>query len=175
MRGYHSTSTHDILGRAGVSSGALHHHFPTKKDIGLAVIRERVARVIEGTWVEPVRSAPSVEEGIASVFDQVASSLAGKQLVLGCPLYSLAVALSLLGPDVRDAAGEIYDVWRTTIADRVRAEFPEVDAEAAATFIVASYTGAIALAKAKQDPSPLKACARQLSDAIGQWRGHPRG
>jgi TetR/AcrR family transcriptional repressor of nem operon len=33
-RGYHSTSTHDIMREAGVTGGALHHHFPTKKALG---------------------------------------------------------------------------------------------------------------------------------------------
>jgi len=36
-RGYYSTSTHDIVREAGVTGGALHHHFPTKKALGLAV------------------------------------------------------------------------------------------------------------------------------------------
>ena len=35
--------------------------------------------------------------------------------------------------------------------------------KAFATFVVASYSGAIALAKAEQAADPLKACARQLA------------
>ena len=61
-QGYHSTSTHDIMRAAGVSGGALHHHFPTKKALAVAVIRERVARAVEQTWIEPIRIPPACAE-----------------------------------------------------------------------------------------------------------------
>ena len=44
--GYHSTSTHDIMRAAGVTGGAFHHHFPSKKALAVAVIRERVAKAV---------------------------------------------------------------------------------------------------------------------------------
>ena len=62
-RGYHSTSTHDIMRAAGVTGGALHHHFRSKKELAVAVIRERVARAVEQTWIEPVQSARTATEG----------------------------------------------------------------------------------------------------------------
>src|SRR5829696_98656 len=46
-RGYHATSTHDIVRAAGVTAGALHHHFPTKKVLALNVIEERVAQAVQ--------------------------------------------------------------------------------------------------------------------------------
>lgn len=169
LRGYHSTSTHDIVSKAGVTSGALHHHFRSKKDIGLAVLRERVAPAVKQTWIEPVQSARTATEGILTAFDQVASSLAKRKLVLGCPLNNLAVELSLVDADFRQAARKIYDGWRDSLAQRLSAEFEQIDVEAAATFVVASYSGAIALAKSDQDPSPLKACAQQLESTMRQW------
>ena len=42
--GFHSTSMHDIMRLTALSGGALYHHFPTKKALGLAVIRERVSK-----------------------------------------------------------------------------------------------------------------------------------
>jgi AcrR family transcriptional regulator len=74
-RGYHSTSTHDIMREAGVTGGALHHHFPTKKALGLAVIRDRVAQAVEQTWIEPIRSAPTAAAGISQVFEQIAATI----------------------------------------------------------------------------------------------------
>jgi AcrR family transcriptional regulator len=173
MRGYHSTSTHDIVREAGITAGALHHHFRTKKDLGLAVIRERVGGAVEQTWIEPVLSARTATEGILTAFDQIASSLAKRRLVLGCPLNNLAIELSLVDPDFRQAVREIYDRWRGSIAQRLRADFEDIDAEALATFVVASYSGAIALAKAEQDPSSLKSCAQQLASTMRQWVRRP--
>ncbi|RUX66080.1 MULTISPECIES: helix-turn-helix domain-containing protein, partial [unclassified Mesorhizobium] len=36
-RGYHASSIGDLMAAADVSGGALHHHFPTKKALALAV------------------------------------------------------------------------------------------------------------------------------------------
>jgi AcrR family transcriptional regulator len=167
-RGYHSTSTHDIMRAAGVTGGALHHHFPSKKELAVAVIRERVASAVEQTWIEPVRSARTAADGILRAFDQIAKGLDERNVVLGCPLGNLAIELSLADPDFRQAIQDVFERWRKAIADKLRADraaglAPELDPDAFATFVMASYSGAIALAKAKQAADPLKACARQLA------------
>jgi len=174
LRGYHATSMHDIVHKAKITAGALHHHFRTKKDIGLAVIRERVASAVKQTWIDPVQSAETTTDGILTAFDQIAASLAKRKRVLGCPLNNLAIELSLVDSDFREAVQEIYGAWRDSIAARLNADFEQIDAEAAATFVVASYSGAIALAKAEQDPSPLRACAQQLASTMRQWPGRSR-
>jgi len=169
--GYHSTSTHDVMRAAGVTGGALHHHFPTKKALAVAVIRERVARVVEQTWIEPVRSANTAAQGILGVLEQIADGLEDGKVVRGCPLGNLAIELSLAAPEFRDAIQDIFARWRMTIAQKLRADQdagipPKLDADAFATFVVASYSGSIALAKAEQAADPLRTCARHLAAAL---------
>jgi AcrR family transcriptional regulator len=166
--GYHSTSTHDIMRAADVSGGALHHHFPSKKALAVAVIRERVASAVEQTWIEPVRSARTAMEGILRVFAQISKGLDQRNVVQGCPLGNLAIELSLADPDFRRAIQDIFEHWRKAIALKLRTDqgaglLAELDPDAFATFVVASYSGAIALAKAEQTAAPLKICARQLA------------
>jgi AcrR family transcriptional regulator len=165
-RGYHSTSTHDIVRAAGVTGGALHHHFPTKKSLALAVIQERVAQAVEKNWMEPVRSARSAAEGVQTAFEQIASAFDNYKIILGCPLNNLALELSLTDSEFRDAIEEIFGSWREVIADKVRADFEDGifdDPDALATFVIASYSGAVAQAKAQQSTAPLRACAQQLA------------
>jgi AcrR family transcriptional regulator len=169
--GYHSTSTHGIMRAAGVTGGALHHHFPTKKALAVAVIRERVARAVEQTWIEPIRLANTAAQGILGVLRQIADGLEDRNVVLGCPLGNLAIELSLAAPDFRDAIQDVFAHWRRTIAQKLRADqaagiLPKLDADAFATFVVASYSGSIALAKAEQAADPLRTCARQLAAAM---------
>jgi AcrR family transcriptional regulator len=171
--GYHATSTHDIMRAAGVSGGALHHHFASKKALAVAVIRERVASAVAQTWIEPVQSARTAMEGILRVFDRIAKGLDDRDVVLGCPLGNLAVELSLADPDFRQAIQDVFQDWRKAIAQKLRADqaagiLPELDADAFATFVVASYSGAIALAKAEQNADPLNTCARQLAAVMQQ-------
>ena len=163
-RGYHATSTHDIVRAAGVTAGALHHHFPTKKVLALNVIQERVAEAVDKHWLEPVRSAPGAEQGIRTAFEQIASALDRSRTILGCPLNNLALELCAADSEFREAIERIYDNWRKVIADKLRADFAGAfDAEALASFVIASYSGAIAQAKARQSTAPLRTCAAQLA------------
>ncbi|TIT74448.1 MAG: TetR/AcrR family transcriptional regulator, partial [Mesorhizobium sp.] len=119
-RGYHASSLGDLMAAAGVTGGALHHHFPTKKALALAVIDERVAAAVQETWVEPVRAAPSAREGVRTVFEAVAAQLERQGYVRGCPLNNLAHELSLADADFRIAMADIFAGWRRAIADKVR-------------------------------------------------------
>ena len=170
-RGYHATSTHDIIRAAGVTGGALHHHFPTKKALGLAVIRERVAPAVEQTWIEPLRSARTAADGIAEVFARIAGRLDDRGKVVGCPLNNLALELSLADPEFQSAVQNVFEDWQAAITQRLRADqaagaMKTADPAGLAAFIVASCSGAMAMAKAAQSSEPLKRCAQQLAAVV---------
>jgi AcrR family transcriptional regulator len=173
-RGYHATSTHDIMRDAGVTGGALHHHFPSKKSLALAVIRERVAAAVEETWIAPVREGRTAFEGILAALDQITGTLDARGKVLGCPLNNLAIELSLADPDFQTAVAEVFASWQKAIADKARADRPSAAApmtpDELGTFVVASYSGAMAMAKAEQSSRPLRICAQQLSGLLGGRR-----
>lgn len=174
-RGYHATSMHDIVRAASATGGATYHHFPSKKALGIAVIRERVALAIEQTWIVPMRSARSTLDGVLTVFAEVIASLEHRRVVSGCEISNLALELALADQDFRVALNEVFDRWRNAIAERVRAEqatgaLDDTDADELATLIVASYSGAMAIAKASQDSAPLKACALQLARIMSRRR-----
>jgi AcrR family transcriptional regulator len=154
--GYHATGMHEVMREAGVTGGALHHHFPTKKALGLAVIRERVAEAVAETWIAPVDAAPSGAAGVLGVFAAIAGELEANGRVQGCPLGNLALELSLADTDFATAVDDVFTSWRAALAARL-------GDEGLATFVVATYSGAMALAKAAQDPAPLRTCAARLA------------
>jgi AcrR family transcriptional regulator len=173
--GYHSTSTHHVMRGAGVTGGAFHHHFPTKKSLALAVIKERVAPAVKRTWIDPMRAARNTVDGILGAFDAVATSVEKRGKVLGCPLSNVAVELSLADPDLRVAIREIFDEWRAAISERARADGPKgstsMNPEDLATFVVAAYSGAMAMAKAEQSSDPLRRCSRQIAGLLAGRAG----
>ncbi|HKU96303.1 MAG TPA: TetR/AcrR family transcriptional regulator [Vineibacter sp.] len=167
-RGYHSTSTHDIMREAGVTGGALHHHFPTKKSLGLAVIQERAAHAVDEAWITPVTSAATARDGILAAFKGIVAGVTQRGSVSGCPLNNLAIELSLADAEFQQAVQAVFAHWQAAIAAKLRADMDAgilktIDPQAMATFVVAAYSGAMAIAKANQSAEPLKVCARQLA------------
>lgn len=162
-KGYHATSLGDLMQAAGVTGGALHHHFPTKKAIGLAVVSERVAAAVEETWIRPVELAASARQGVKNVFAAVADELDRQGFIRGCPLNNLAHELSLADPEFRLALADIFVRWRAALADKVRSDQQaglekDTDPERFAVLVVATYSGAMAMAKTAQDPDVLRMC-----------------
>jgi AcrR family transcriptional regulator len=166
-RGYHASSLGDLMAAAGVTGGALHHHFPTKKALALAVIEERVAGAVEETWIVPLLAAGSAREGVRTVFGAVATELEQQGFVRGCPLNNLAHELSLADPDFRSALAGIFATWRQAIADKIRADQQAgkeqgTDPQRFAALTVATYSGAMSMAKTAQDAGVLRDCLAEM-------------
>ncbi len=169
-RGYHATSMHDVMSAARVSGGALHHHFSTKKDLGLAVIHERVAVAVKDTWVDPVREASSLATGVRKILGEIADGIDVRGSVSGCPLNNLAVELASVDADFRNAVQSVFAEWQDALSERIaktRAgkRMKANDTLAAARFVIFTYSGAMNLAKTEQRADAL----RQASHALSQW------
>ncbi len=165
----------DIVTAASVTGGALHHHFPTKRDVAHAVITERVSGEVGETWIAAVQSAPTATQGIIDVFESVADALDGRGSVSGCPLGNLSLELSLSDEALREAIEGEYRTWRSAIAaclqrdaDAGRAPLVMSDAVGMADTVIAMFTGAMAMAKAEQGTGSLRACARSLRHLLAR-------
>jgi TetR/AcrR family transcriptional repressor of nem operon len=175
-RGYHASSLGDLMAAAGVTGGALHHHFPTKKALALAVIEERVAAAVEAAWIAPVLAANSARQGVRAVFSAVAAELEQQGFVRGCPLNNLAHELSLADPDFRIALAAIFAAWREAIAAKIRTDQQAgseqgTDPQRFAALAVATYSGAMSMAKTTQDASVLRDCLVALEQGASPSRG----
>ncbi|HEV2271039.1 MAG TPA: TetR family transcriptional regulator [Steroidobacteraceae bacterium] len=167
-QGYNATGMRDIMAATGISSGALHHHFPTKQALALAVIADRVAPDVRETWIEPVRNSGSLSKSVAEIFADLIRSIERQGYVRGCPLNNLAVELSYASPEYREPLQAIFGEWETALAQRLSstragARLDRAQRSAAANFVIATYSGAMNLAKATQSASPLRSAAAMLS------------
>ena len=158
-QGYNATSVHEIAAAAGVTGGALHHHFPTKKAIGLEVIDERVTFALQKLWLEPVRSSPDPRGAVLQVFESLASELDRQGSVCGCPVNNLTLELAFGDPEFRARLRRLFEGWRETLCAKFGGDRY---ARSLATLIIATYSGAMAFAKVEQSGEALKICAVQL-------------
>jgi AcrR family transcriptional regulator len=61
-RGYAATSTNEIVERAGVTRGALYHHFPAKRDLFRAVFEQLEAEVVDEVARQALGGADALEQ-----------------------------------------------------------------------------------------------------------------
>ena len=174
-RGYHSTSMHDLMHETDVSAGALHHHFPTKKSLAIAVLADRVRPVVHEAWIDPVRKAPALGKGVAEAFGNIIVGMQARKSLLGCPLNNLALELALTDPDLRRGVDSIFAEWRTALVERIEgtrggARLDENGRAAAANFVISVYSGAMNMAKAAQSTAPLADALQLLTHWMNEQR-----
>jgi AcrR family transcriptional regulator len=166
----------EVLQATGTTSGALHHHFPTKEELALAVITERVAPIVRDAWIDPLRDATSVSEGVRKVFADIIRDYEQRGSISGCPLNNLAMELSFSNPQFRDPLQSIFQEWEAVLAERIGetqggARLDRSKRAAAASFVIATYCGAMNLAKTMQSTSPLRTAVTSLVGWL-QERGY---
>lgn len=170
-RGYCATGMQAIFEEAGVTAGAFYHHFEGKKDLAMAVIEERVAAEVEQTWIAPVREANTTLDGVTSVFKNIASQLESRRAVRGCPLNNLTLELAFADPDFQERLAKVFAHWQSEIEAKLKRDMTEqVLARSKpgplAAYIIAVYSGAMALCKVQQSAAPLLLCLPELRDRL---------
>ncbi len=167
-QGMSATSLDDVLARAGVTKGALYHHFGSKKDLGCALIAEVVAPRIRAAWVDPLRSTNDPIPVLATALRRQARAPGGEAARFGCPLNNLAQEVSSVDDELRERLEEVFAEWVGAVreafergrgAGTVRAD---VDPERVARFVVGAVEGALSLAKVSRDPAVLRDNVEEL-------------
>lgn len=174
--GFQGTRLDNILRATDLTKGALYHHFPNKQALGYAVVDEVIHGFIESLWLEPLRNA---RDPLAKLVDTIrhVCDLVGEQLItLGCPLNNLAQEMSPLDEGFRERIDRVYRAWHDGIVEALETARrqgrlrEDVDTDQAATFILASLSGCVGMAKNAQSGLQLKRCNQGLIDYIQTLR-----
>lgn len=174
--GFQAASLDNILSKAGVTKGALYHHFHSKQELGYAVVDELIRGHILNRWVSSLESAENAVDGLLAVLS--AKMPLKFDPCLGCPLNNLAQEMSPLDEGFRTRLEGVYDDWRGGIATALRRGQEEgqvradVDPDGTAAFIVASLEGGMSLSKNSQDKRLLDKCKGALVQYLEGLRAH---
>ena len=66
QRGFRSASLDSILEKAGVTKGALYHHFDNKAALGYAVVDEIIRPFMQGFWLPLVDAEDPIATAIST-------------------------------------------------------------------------------------------------------------
>jgi len=179
--GFQAASLGDILETAGVTKGALYHHFQDKTALGYAVLDERITADIVRTWAEPLDAEGNPVDTLVAIIAETTAVLSDEDIALGCPLNNLAVEMSPVDEGFRDRINDVYVAWYSALAlalargqdeGTVRAD---VDPAAAAVFVIGALAGARSMAKHAQSADVLNSSVGCLLDYIQGLRARPSG
>ena len=119
-KGYRAASLRDILARAGLSKGALYHHFSSKRALGYAVVEELITPYIRRRWVAPLMAAPDPVAALISLLEQASSRLTPEDILHGCALNNLAQEMSPIDAGFRIRLNRVFTMWRDGIAEALQ-------------------------------------------------------
>ena len=179
--GFQSASLDNILAVAGVTKGALYHHFDSKEALGYAVVEEVIAPDVHGKWVRPFQS---VKDPIDALIGAVQSiPVRPADVRGGCQLNNLAQEMSPLDAGFRKRLATIFDAWREAVASVLRAGQAhgtirrDINPNDAAGLLIAMVEGYASLAKNAQDPKVMKSGIRTIAGwlrSLRATRNHKR-
>jgi len=170
-QGYQAASIANILADTGLTKGALYHHFPSKKELGLAVIDEMIGVNLIERYIVPLRDAESPVQALIEVIGEK-RGVSEEYIRLGCPLNNLMQEMSPVDEDFRSRLNCILGRWQDAFQDALwRAQTAgelrdDVDCRGAALFIVSAWEGCVGIAKNMQSAESFRACLSQLQSYV---------
>jgi len=174
LKGYTNTSVDEIVRRASVTKGNLYHYFASKEELGSAVIDQVVS---QGAFLEfGFASGKDPVRQILSLFHQTARQLSEMECRGGCLFGNLALEVSDLHDVLRERVKGAFSLWEAQLerlledGRRRGALKADLDAKAAAQFIIAVFEGGILLAKVKKDVQVFRDCTGMVKGFLDGLR-----
>jgi TetR/AcrR family transcriptional regulator, transcriptional repressor for nem operon len=155
--GFQATSVNDIVAKTNVTKGAFFHYFPTKNDLGYALVDEILHDMMLKRWARPLNAYRNPVQGMVKTYRKLMEETTDEELSLGCPLNNLTQEMSAVDPVFREKLqGALLEWIKETerylkVAQASGYLKPDVDTRSAAEFLVMMEEGSWALAKVLGD------------------------
>jgi AcrR family transcriptional regulator len=159
-RGARATSLDAVLAHSGAPRGSVYHHFPGGREQLLREATDYAGAYVEGRIEAGAAAGPLA--AIDRLVDEYRANLLASDFRAGCPVVAVAVEADE-GPDLREHARDAFDRWRRALARGLVAEGVDAGrADELALHVIATFEGALILARAYADLAPLESARREL-------------
>jgi len=153
--GYSATGISLILKECNIPKGSLYHHFKSKKDLVIAMIKERLSLKMDLMFSFENNDKESIE----IIFETIDKISENEKLVkYNCPLNRLNIELSNSDKDFDIELMKIF----SNIQNRIKVllekaiknrEIEEIDVQSLSEFIITSTWGALSLSASQSTNS----------------------
>jgi AcrR family transcriptional regulator len=153
--GFQSAGIDTILAATNLTKGALYHHFDSKEALGYAIVDEIIAKLVSDRWLRPLLSEGQPVDILIDIVQRIPARPA--EIRASCPLLNLSQEMSSVDEQFRKRLERLFLAWQDGVATLLRrgqsqgAVRRDLDADEAASFLVAMVEGYGSLAKNAQD------------------------
>jgi TetR/AcrR family transcriptional regulator, transcriptional repressor for nem operon len=169
-RGVAGTSMSDLMVATGLQKGGIYRHFDGKEALALEALDHATARVAE-RFAAALEGRVHAADRLRAVIGVFGRYLEDPPVAGGCPILNAAVEADDAIPALRERAAAAMDGMRRLVLRNLRDGIArgelraEIDAEEAATVILATMEGAVVLARLSGEPAHLERATAWL----GRW------
>ncbi|MDP1572786.1 MAG: TetR/AcrR family transcriptional regulator [Pseudomonadota bacterium] len=167
-QGFQAASITQILNDTGLTKGALYHHFPDKKSLGLAVVEEIIRPSLAAMMFEPLAETKHPLAAMQALLQARAAENDPMIVALGCPLNNLMQEMSPVDETFRLHLNGLFQDWVKVMASalkrgqRAGEVRKDIEADETAFFIVSALEGCIGMSKNSQSVAAYRGCLAQL-------------
>jgi TetR/AcrR family transcriptional repressor of lmrAB and yxaGH operons len=175
-KGYFATGLNEIVQHSNAPKGSVYFHFPGGKDELAGAALQQMGHA----WRDQLASALAHQPAnpgrdIAVICEVLAAELERSGFANGCPLATVTLETAAEHEALRALSAEHYRGWEALIEARLCAGgVAAARAAPLATLVLSSVEGALILARAYHDTTPLRRVAaslgqlQELAASLGQ-------
>jgi AcrR family transcriptional regulator len=172
VHGYAGTGLGTIVSNAGLTKGALFHHFPDKQTLAAAWVVENLTTAITEQWMQTLEAIVSLEGLKAFGRSRCLEMQAGDAVSALVSLAAESAPDSILGLSLEN----VFRLWRDALAaliERGKAEgwiHRSIQPAGEAAFLVSAFSGFTVTTKSSPDDSSRRICATALEGYLETLR-----
>ena len=162
-RGFQGVSVDDIVKKTSMTKGAFYHQFPTKLDLGYALVDEVIKPMTYSRWIDPLKEYENPLEGILEQIRNLIGKAKPDELRYGCPLNNLVQEMAPVDKEFKVHLenallywidGMEHELKRAKKAGYLR---EDINTRQVAHFVVMAHEGFYGMLKALPDPKAFNA------------------
>lgn len=162
-RGFQGVSVDDIVKKTSLTKGAFYHHFPTKLDLGYALVDEVIIPMIIDRWIKPLETYENPLDGILTQMKNLIGKSDPAHLKLGCPLNNLVQEMAPVDAGFKKRLQAGLNLWIDETDKHLRRAKKlgylksDVNTRHVAQFVVMAHEGFYGMLKGLDDPKSFNA------------------
>jgi len=162
-KGYHGTSTAEILALSGAPRGSLYYYFPGgKEEIGAAAVAG-AAMLVSKTLKALAAKAANPSNFVDLYAGELTAWLEKSGFQDGCPIATTLLETGANSEKIAKEGAKAFDAWQAIIEEMLQSHGVEVGRAAAmATMIISTIEGTLILARTSHTVDPITTAAGEL-------------